>query len=334
MKPVEKLKDKQNPTVSIILLNWNGRKFLDACLNSLKEQTYRDFELIFVDNGSEDGSVEHVRKCFPELPCISNGENLGFAEGNNVGIRKAQGRYIILLSVDITVDKDWLKELVSVAESSPGVGMISPRILLMNPPDTLNSTGIMLTKSLVPYSRGNRELENGQYQEVDEVFCPLGASAFYRREMLDDVGLLDSDFFVYHEEFDLGWRAQLRGWKCLYAPRARVYHYSAGTSLREGTRGRYLLERNRYWAICKNLSGWRVIRYLPAILLYDVAIIFLYLFIRRDLAPFKGKVSALTNLGPMVAKRREIQRSRKVKDGYIFRKYAPRTLPPWKGRLF
>jgi len=197
-------------------------------LSALLAQTYSPYEIILVDNGSHDGSVDFVRARFPEVRIVENSENLGFAAGNNVAIRVARGDYIVTLNNDTRAEPEWLEELVRVVETDPQIGMCASKMLFYHHAGILNSTGISLDVAGIAWDRRGGERDNGQEHEPVEIFGPCAGAALYRREMLDEVGLFDEDFFAYHEDVDLAWRARSRGWRCMYSPRAVVHHIHSG----------------------------------------------------------------------------------------------------------
>jgi len=240
------------PAISVIILNYNGLHLLSECLDSLRRQTFRDAEVIFVDNGSTDGSVAFVEENYPEVKVIENRENLGFGEGNNVGMRVAQGKYIALLNNDTVTHPEWLQRLFEAAGHSPGTfGMWASKILFYDHPNTIDTVGHLMYSDGLNIGRGRGEIDMGQYDRVEEVFFPSGCAALYSKKMLDEIGYFDPDFFAYGDDTELGLRARLAGWKCLFVPSSVVYHkYSA-------TMGRYspfkvlLVERNRIWVLVK-----------------------------------------------------------------------------------
>jgi GT2 family glycosyltransferase len=269
-------KSKEYTTiVSIVIVNYNGKEFLKDCLESIYGQSYHNFELILVDNGSTDDSVQFVRESFPEAIIIENKKNLGFAKANNQGIKISKGKYIALLNNDTVVDKDWLKNLTKVAESSSNpplppfakggmggfsdkiisgkVGMWAGKILSLENPHIIDSVGgLMISNDGIAKGRGRLERDIGQYDREEEVFIPSACAALYRKRMFDEVGLFDEDFFAYCEDTDLGLRARLAGWKTISAPKAVVYHHYSGTTGKYTSIKAYLVERNHIWLAIKN----------------------------------------------------------------------------------
>jgi GT2 family glycosyltransferase len=212
--------------ISVVVLNWNGMTVLDRCLGSLEHQTYSSLEIIVVDNASTDGSAEWVRAKFPNVRLIVNERNLGFGGGNNIGIRAVSGRYIMMLNNDTRLDSQCIEELKRTIEKDERYGACASKILLEYEEDLIDAAGIVVCPDGLSIGRGRLE-KGDRYDEEVEVFFASDCACLYRKEMLDDIGLYDEDFFAYAEDTDLGWRARLAGWKAYYVPEAIVYyHYS------------------------------------------------------------------------------------------------------------
>jgi GT2 family glycosyltransferase len=240
------------PLVTVIVVNWNGREYLSDCFGSLRAQSFSDFELIFVDNGSADGSVEYVEENFPGWArVLTNTRNEGFSAGNNRGIRAASGKYIALLNNDAQADPSWLEELVKVAEEFPQAGMLASKTFLQGRAKIIDNVGHLLYRDGLNRGRGRLELDRGQFDRLEEALFPSGCAALYRREMLEDVGLFDEDFFAYGDDTDLGLKGRLAGWKCFYVPKAVVYHRYSQSSGPYSILKAFYVERNRVWIAVK-----------------------------------------------------------------------------------
>ncbi len=242
------------PLVSIVIVNWNGKRFVEKNLSSVFNQTYQSFEVILVDNGSTDNSVEFVAANFPKTIIVKNNENTGFAVANNQGIKIAKGKYIATLNNDTELDKHWLKNLVSAAESSDAnTGMWAPKILSLQDQKWIDSVGgLLIYRDGIARGRGRLEEDKGQYDKAEEILFPSACSALYRKDMLDEIGYFDNDFFAYCEDTDLGLRARLAGWKAISVPSAVVYHYYSGTTGKYSQTKAFLVERNHMWVALKN----------------------------------------------------------------------------------
>ncbi|MBI5642547.1 MAG: glycosyltransferase family 2 protein [Deltaproteobacteria bacterium] len=240
--------------VSIVIVNWNGRRFLKDCLGSVYAQRSVPFEVIVVDNGSTDDSLDFIKKNFPKVVIIKNERNLGFAKGNNQGMEIAKGKYILTLNNDTVLKDGFLEELVKAAEGSPGdAGMWAVKILSFDK-ETIDSVGgLLIYADGLAKGRGRLEKDRGQYDSPVDVFIPSACAGLYRKTMLDSIGRFDEDFFAYCEDTDLGLRGRLAGWKTVSVPNAVVYHYYSGTTGRYTPIKAFLVERNRLWLAAKNL---------------------------------------------------------------------------------
>lgn len=254
--------------VSVVIVNWNGAALLDDCLSSLASQTFRDFELILVDNGSSDDSVAKMRRLAPTARIIALDSNFGFAAGNNAGIQAACGQYVVLANNDTRLEPEFLAELTGVAESDPSVGMVAPKILNFFEPRKIDSVGgLLLCPDGIAQGRGRGEDDLGQYDHEDDILMPSGCAALYRRAMLDEIGLFDEAFFAYCEDSDLGLRARWAGWRARSAPRAIIFHkYSASTSAYSPLKLFYV-ERNHFLLALRSFPA-RLLWQLPFWTLY------------------------------------------------------------------
>lgn len=258
------------PLFSIVIVNWNGRHLLDECLTSLFGQTCRDFEVILVDNGSADGSAEWIEEAWGDaLHLLRLPTNAGFAGGTNAGLRRAKGRLLVLLNNDTAVDPRWLEALARAADRHPGGGMFASKILNYYRRDEIDNTGHLIYPDGLARGRNRLETDDGRFDAEGPVLLPSGCAGVYRREMLDEIGLLDEAFFAYAEDVDLGLRARWAGWECWYVPSAVVYHKYSATAGAYTPRKAYLVERNRIWVLLKNFPlrevllspGWTALRY-------------------------------------------------------------------------
>jgi GT2 family glycosyltransferase len=242
------------PTVSIVVVNFNRCDLLKTCLRSVAAQTFTKFEVIVVDNGSTDSSIEFLRSLEEaQLTVVALPENRGFAGGCNAGIRVAQGRYIATLNNDAEAHPRWLEELVPVMESSSEIGMCASKILLSRDRTRIDKVGHLMYPDGLNHGRGSGERDGGEYDNPCEVLFPDGAAALYRRSMLDEIGLFDELFFAYGDDADLGLRARLAGWTCRYVPTAVVYHIHSATAGEFSPLKAFLIERNRLFVAVKVL---------------------------------------------------------------------------------
>ena len=265
------------PLVSIIIVNWDGRHYLPACLESLAAQTFRDFEVVLVDNGSRDGSVAFVQERYPWVRIVPLDRNTGFATGNNIGLAHATGsEYLVALNNDTRVAPDWLEILVRVADSRPDAGIVGCRVVAMDEPDLIDSVGHGICRDGISRGRFRRQRWSriGQAMgEVEEVLLPTACAALYRRTMVERIGFFDDDMFAFAEDTDLGLRARRAGWGALVATNAVVEHQYSGTGGVFSPFKIQLVERNHYWVAVKTfprswlllLPWYTLLRYLTQV---------------------------------------------------------------------
>jgi GT2 family glycosyltransferase len=318
-----------SPKVSVVIVNWNGRRYLHDCLASLQAQTFTGFEVILVDNGSTDGSVEWLMSRFPQVHLIRNETNVGFAAANNQAIRVSQAEFIATLNNDTRVEPDWLAELIAAAEGDSMVSMCASKMLFADRTEVINSTGIALDAVGIAWDRRGGEPDDRSETEPIEVFGPCAGAALYRRAMLDQIGLFDESFFAYLEDVDLAWRARLAGWRCLYVPTACVYHVHSATGVEGSTFKNRLLGRNKIWTIAKNYPAARLVLYLPLILVYDLAAVLFTLVVRRDVASLLGRLEGLKGLPSRWNQRQAVQALRREGRGQRWYHYLSPLIPPW-----
>ena len=318
--------------VSVVIVNRDGMRYLRDCLNSLQAQSYADFEIILVDNGSTDGSAEWVARHFPHVRLICKETNLGFAAANNQAIRASTAPYVVTLNNDTRVDPGWLAALVQAVENDATVGMCASKMLFADRPDVINSTGISLDAAGIAWDRRGGERDGGAETTPIEVFGPCAGAALYCREMFDQIGVFDEEFFAYLEDVDLAWRARLAGWRCLYVPAARVYHVHSATAVEGSSFKRRLLGRNKVWLIAKDYPMPRLLLYLPLIVLYDVAAVLFTLVSRRDTSSLRGRLEGLSGLFRMWRKRRVAQALQRSvpQNGKPWHRYLSPLAPPWQ----
>jgi GT2 family glycosyltransferase len=296
-----------NPLISIIIVNFNGLRFLEPCLTSVTRQSYKKFEIIFVDNGSSDGSAGFIREHYPSAKIVETGKNLGFAGGTNAGIRLAQGEWILTLNNDTIVDPHFLEEIQKPFLQDPRTGMCGCKLVL--PDGRINSTAICLSRSGAAWDRGMGEIDTGQYDTPDEIFGPCAGAALFRRSMLDEIGLFDEDFFLFMEDVDLAFRARLSGWKCRYVPTARVVHIHGGTAGFKSDISIYYGNRNLVWYVVKNYPVRTLLLSSPWIIGRNCADIPYYFLKGQGLTIIRVKIDILKGIVTMMKKRRKIKKT-------------------------
>ena len=250
------------PTVTVIVISWNGGAVLRECLVSLREQTY-PCRILVVDNGSTDGSQTAVRREFPEAGLIENGRNLGFGEGNNIGMRAAMAEgatYVALLNQDARADRKWIESLVHAAEADATIGAVGSRILLDSHPGLLNSTGVLVNLSGCAWDRGFARADGAAWRQPTEILAASGGAMLLRVEALRHAGLFDADYFAYFEDLDLGVRLWEAGYRVVYSPDAEVTHHFSSTLGDESFSKVLLVHSNRWRFILKNFPLRRLAR--------------------------------------------------------------------------
>jgi GT2 family glycosyltransferase len=315
------------PRVSVIIPNWNGRRFLPLCLDSLKKQTFRDFETVVVDNGSTDGSLEYLKREFPEVGVVALPDNRGFAAAVNAGIEASETELVVLLNNDTEQHPEWLATLVKAADAHPETGFFTSKLVNFYERDFLDGAGDALRLSGLPYRLGHGERDRGQFERLSYAFSACGAAAMYRREMLDEVSVsgevFDEDFVSYCEDVDLSFRAQLAGYRCLYVPGAVVYHMVSASSS-GGKRSQVptrLGTRNSLSMLVKNVPLSVVPHILPFFVPGQLArLAFAALTSRETLgAHVEGFKEARKHLPLMLGKRREVQAKRRISNAEVRR---------------
>lgn len=318
--------------IKVIILNWNGREFLAECLDSVRKQTYPDLRITVVDNASTDGSVEYLRKAYPDVDLIVNDRNLGFAGGNNAGIRACAEDFLVILNNDTDLAPDCIAELKKAMDGDRRIGACASRIMLKFEENRLDAAGIEVCPDGLALGRGRMQPPE-KYPRQEEVFFASDCCTLYRRAMLDEIGHYDEDFFAYADETDLGWRARARGWKCVYVPTAVVNHHHSGTGGSHSPFKAYLVERNRICVVVKNFP--------VSLALYGLAYTLQRYFwqaygalagkgragsftrdysaARLALILLKAYWGALVLLPRMLAKRREIRGRRVIADSEYYR---------------
>jgi GT2 family glycosyltransferase len=246
---------------TVIIVNWNGKRYLQGCLTSLREQTFRDFDVLFVDNASQDGSVEYVIQEFPEVKVLRLHENLGFCKANNLGIEEVLARgseFVLLLNNDTTVAPDCLEQLLAAASQDSRTAVVCPKIFFADHPDTLWYAGadFSLWTSRSRYT-GWRQKDEAQYDRRRAITQATGCAMLVRSSAIADVGPLDECLWAYVEDVDWSIRFRGKGYLLFYEPQSRVWHHDGGTSVAGGSqyRRQYLTTRNLL-LLCRKHTRW------------------------------------------------------------------------------
>lgn len=311
------------PKISIIIVNYNGKKWLNDCLSSIEKQTYTNYEVIFVDNNSFDGSVEYVRKHFSNTKIIENKKNLGFAGGNNAGYKASNGEILLFLNNDTYFDKDFLKEYVKVFDDEKVA--IAQSKLVLTDENTIDSCGSFWTDTTFMYYYGNgKNASLDKYNKKFKVFSIKGASFMVRREVIERIGLFDEDFWNYYEETDFCHRAWIAGYQSWYCPNAVCYHAQGGTSLSfPNDYIQYHNFKNKLASFIKNFEVINLIKFIPIFLIFNVFIGFYWLAKgkwKHTLSLYKAFFWNIKNIKNLTQKRKNVQNLRRVSDNTYLEK--------------
>ncbi len=303
--------------ITVIIVNWNGKTCLMQCLDALRRQSVQQMIVMVVDNGSTDGSLDAVRQQFPEVTVIALNENLGFATANNIAIRTVQTDYIALLNNDAIAHPLWLENLVRALETYPQAGFAASRMLYAQNHNIIDRAGDGYTTVGAGSLRGRGQPANA-YDRPEWIFGACAGAALYRTSMLRDIGLFDEDFFLLYEDVDLSFRAQLKGYKCRYAPEAVVYHAASRSIGYDSSTSVYYGHRNLEWVYFQNMPFPLIVRTLAGHMAYNVAA-FAYFAIKGYAKIYlRAKQDSFNMLKTVTDKRRKIQMDRRVKDSYIW----------------
>ncbi len=326
--------------VSVTIVTYNSGRFIKKCLQSVLAQKYPFKEVLVIDNCSTDGTVDILEGFEDRCRVVYNQENIGFAAAQNQAIALSAGDWVMTLNPDVLLLPDFIDALVEAGRMDPKAGTVCGKLLAMTAafdiPDKplVDSTGIYFNPMLRHLDRGSQEVDNGHYLNYEYVFGATAAAALYSREMIEDVAIdgefFDSDFFVYREDADVAWRAQLMGWRCLYAPYARGYHVR---NVLPGKRRALPPEinmhsvKNRFLMRVKNISSDLYLRNWFSITVRDVTVVACCLF--REHSSLKAFWFLAKNWKKVVVKRRVIQQRKRVDDEYIasWFRYSPVSVP-------
>ncbi|NJM42614.1 MAG: glycosyltransferase family 2 protein [Anaerolineae bacterium] len=286
------------PLVTIVIATANGLKWLPGCIDALRQQTRKDFEVVVVDNASSDGSTDWLAQQ-PDIRTLHSPTNLGFAGGMNRGIRESQSPFVVVLNDDTQVLPNWLDELIIAAQSHSRIGACASLLVFAHDPDMVQSAGINIDRAAIAWDRLGGQPAS-EAQEPCDIFGASGGAVLYRREMLDQIGLYDERFFMYLEDVDLAWRAQRAGWRCRYVPTAKVIHFTSASAGEGSPFKMKLLGRNKVWLVAKNapVQDW------PVIVLYDLAAVFYAGLQRGNWVHLHGRLAGLRQVHTFLRERK------------------------------
>lgn len=313
-------------SVDIIIVNFNGRVLLEKCLSSIAKMNYSQFNVYVIDNGSSDGSVEFVKTHFPQFNFVSLGANLGFSRANNYGIKLCRGEFVFFLNNDVIVKPDTLEKLVEGLRD-PEVAIVVPKMYDFE--GLVNSAGGVCDYYGFAFNKGIGERDREEYNH--ETIVPYGCcgAALVRRRVLEEVGVFDWRYFMYHEDVDLSWRIRLCAYKILYYPSSVVFHKYMASIGKDRTRIISLWEKNRVRTLLKNYELGTLITVLPTLLILKI-LHTIYALVHKDIREITGLAAAylwnLHYIRDTLQERHKIQKSRRVPDSYIRRLMIPYSI--------
>ena len=307
------------PAVSIIVLNWNGLRYLGRCLDAIAAQTFQDYEVLVLDNNSTDGSVEDVPQRWPAFQMVRFSQNLGFAAGNNRGAELARGRWIAFLNNDAFPEPEWLAHLFGAAQAHSAYSFFSSRLVYADDAERAQDTGNIYHVSGFAWPRDNNCPVQNAHLQGGEVFSPCAAAALYDRAAFLEVGGFDEQFVSHFEDVDIGFRLRLRGHRCLYVPEAVVAHVGSASYGQESDRTVFQVQRNVVWSFIANMPGWLLWKYLPAHIFANLVFLIYYSLRGQGKAVWKAKWQAIRSIPALLKKRKAVQRLRRVNSAEIAR---------------
>lgn len=322
------LKYKKNPKASIIIPNWNGKELISICLKSLKGQTFKNFEVIIVDNGSIDGSVEFIEGKYPEFFLIKLDKNIGFSPAVNLGIRSSKGEYIFLLNNDTKVEKSCMFYLVKALDSHPDIGMVAAKMLQFNNPKIIDSFGDYIDCVGHADNIGFGKIDGEKFNKGGYVFLVTGGGSIFKKEVFKKVGYFDEDYFAYFEDVDFCLRAQLQGFKAWVEPRAKILHKHKATSNKNRSFLEYLQFRNMMQTIIKDFPKELLLKDFNLIKIVLVNINTVRYLWKEGyfLSALKAEAFILKNLFSLLKKRKEIQSNISVDMNRFIENFQPKRI--------
>ena len=321
--------ESNEPLISIVILNYNAGKLLDECINSIDKTEKVNFEIILVDNASTDKTYRECVQKFPGVKLIENKKNLGYCEGNNVGIRIIKGEFVVILNPDTIVNPNWLHELIQ-AHHKNGEGFYQPKILATTDHDMLLSSGQFIQLFGFGYSRGKGEKYVDDTTNIEKIGYASGTCIFTSKKIIEKLNLFDPFLFAYHDDLDLCWRASMLGINSFYVPKSVIFHPIEGYSFKWSKFKFYLMERNRQYCILTHFSKSSYFKMLPSLILVDFAVSLFYLKKGMFGTKIKTSLNILKNLTKISKKYEEIQSTRVLSDKEILDTFQDKIqVPKW-----
>ena len=321
--------ESTEPLVSIVILNYNAGKLLDECIQSIYKTEKADFEIILVDNASTDKSYKEYAQKFPDVKLIENEKNLGYCEGNNVGIRATKGEFVVVLNPDTIVNPNWLYELIHAYQKN-GEGIYQPKILATTDHNMLLSSGQFIQLFGFGYSRDKGETHVEGSNNIEKIGYASGTCIFTSKKIIEKLNLFDPFLFAYHDDLDLCWRASMLGINSFYVPASVIFHPIEGYSFKWSKFKFYLMERNRQYCLLTHFSKSSYFKMLPSLILVDFAVSLFYLKKGMFGTKIRTSLNILKNLIKISKKYEEIQSTRTLSDKEILNIFQDKIqVPKW-----
>lgn len=320
------MNEQSRPLVSVIILNYNAGKLLLDCVESLLKTKYPNYEIVIVDNASHDQSHKKCKEMFPQINLIENEVNLGYCEGNNVGIRAARGDFLVILNPDTTVAQDWLTELI-VAYDKKGDGLYQPKILSLYEEGILQSTGNMLHIFGFGFARDKGNPDNSEYKEIQEIGYASGTCLFTSSATMKKIGLFDPFLFLYHDDLDLGWRASQINIRSYYVPSSIIYH-AESYNLRWSERKFFWLERNRRYCLLTHYSKNTYRKMRSSLIIIEFMVWLFYL--RKGFlgAKIRAEIEIFKNRKQIREKHQELEAKKTISDAELIKRFPDEIFVP------
>ena len=319
-------KSNLNHLVSIIILNYNAGNLLLNCVDSVFKSTYPNFEVLVVDNISTDNSHVVCKKKFEKIHLIENKENLGYCEGNNVGIRNANGEFVVILNPDTIVEPNWLNHLMS-AYNEFGEGLYQPKFFSLNEKHVLQSTGNMLHIFGFGFAKDKGKIDDEKMESVEKINYASGTCLFTSKIVLDKIGLLDPFLFLYHDDLDLGWRAAHIGINSFYVPKSIIYH-AESYSIKWSSKKFYWLERNRKYCLLTHYSKETYAKMRFSLFLVDLCVWLFYLSKGFLGAKIKDELDIFRNRKTIKIRHNQLEKMKIVSDKDLIEKFPDEIFVP------
>ena len=316
----------ENPLVSVIVLNYNAGKLLLNCIESVKKSTYKNLEIIVVDNISTDKSQETCKEKYPDIKLIQNDENFGYCEGNNIGIRNAKGEFIVILNPDTIVEPSWLNHLMS-AYNEFGDGLYQPKFFSLDEKLVLQSTGNMLHIFGFGFARDKGKISDEKMEAIEKINYASGTCLFTSKAVLDKVGLLDPFLFLYHDDLDLGWRAAQMGIDSFYVPKSIIYH-AESYALKWSAKKFYWLERNRKYCLLIHYSKETYAKMRLSLFLVDLCVWLFYLSKGFLGAKIKAELDIFRNRKAIKIRHKQLEKIKIISDKELVKKFPDKIFVP------